>query len=385
MPATVTTMPTSPRGKVVSWLSKAIREGELPRGTPVPSERKLADRLAVSRVTVKAALRDLAEMGLVDQMSSGRMRRVVAGTPQSTRASSMMQRTVAVVSTIPALDWAVPGFDAALQLDVMRKLGEAGLHALVVSPDAADQSLIDDRPAGVLLAYRVAESVNGRDVARQCRDAGVPVVIYGDGPGLEAFDRVTHDHEAGACELTRLLIQRGCRRILRFWRFMEEHHWLDQRNVGYERALREAGLPVLPAARCPALESFGSFPQRVRAFAGFLSEHVLGDEPIDGLMLATDLHALEAGTALKLLGKRPNEDVQIVGYDNAWKHWRNHEPGAADATAPLATVDKQQDLIARNLIDLLQARRQNQLPPSPQCRRISPRLNVTENVPNPLS
>ncbi len=320
-------------------------------------------------------------MGLLHQLSAGRMRRVVANAQPSTGKSRTLQRTVALISTIPALDRAVPGFDAALQLDVIRKLGEAGLNALIISPEAADQSLIEDRPAGVLLAYRVAESQAGRQLAHQCHSAGVATVIYGDGPGLEEFDRVTHDHEAGAYELTRLLIQRGCRRVMRFWRFMENHHWLAQRDAGYERAMREAGLPVLPAARCPALEAFGDFRQRVRAFAGFLSEHVLGDEPVDGLMLATDLHALEAAEALELLGRTPNEDVKIVGYDNAWKHWLANEPGAAEATPPLATIDKQQEQIACGLIELLAAGRADSEFAQPQCRRVSPRLIVSEKTP----
>ncbi len=378
--AAMPNMPLSPRGKVVSWVSKAIRDGQLTHGTPVPSERMLADQLQVSRITVKAALEDLTQMGLVNQSSSGRKRRVVARSQGNGQRSATLDRTVAMISHIPAGDWAVPGFDGALQLDVIRKLSQAGLNALVVNPEQTDADIVQDRPAGVLLAYRVAESPRGRELAQQCKNAGIPTVLYGDGPGLEAFDRVTHDHEAGAYELTRLLVQRGCRRVLRFWRFMENHYWLDQRDVGHERAIREAGLPLLPAARCPAFESFGSFPQRVRAFAGFLSEYVLADAPIDGLMLATDLHALEAAEALRLLGKRPNVDVKIVGYDNAWRHWQQHEPGAAGTIAPLATVDKQQDQIARQLVDLLQARRAGRLNPEPQCRRVSPRLVVTDSV-----
>ena len=373
-------MPLSPRGKVVSWVSKAIREGQLTHGTMVPSERVLADQLQVSRITVKAALEDLTQMGLVNQSASGRKRRVVARSQGNGQRSATLDRTVAMISNIPAGDWAVPGFDGALQLDLMRKLSQSGLNALVVTPEQADADIVADRPAGVLLAYRVAESLRGRELAQQCKNAGVPTVLYGDGPGLEAFDRVTHDHEAGAYELTNLLVQQGCRRVLRFWRFMDNHHWLDQRDVGHERAIREAGLPLLPAARCPDFDTFGNFSQRVRAFAGFLSEYVLTDDPIDGLMLATDLHALEAGEALRLLGKRPNVDVKIVGYDNAWPHWQKLLPGAADATPPLATVDKQQDQIASQLVELLQARREGVLSLEPQCRRVSPRLIVTDSV-----
>jgi len=238
------------------------------------------------------------------------------------------------------------------------------------------------KPSGVLVTYAAAESSLGLSVIRACQASGTPVVTYGNGPTLQNVDRVDSDHATGAYELTRHLISRGCRRIMRLWRFPEEHHWLTQRNEGYERAMREASLPILPEVRTPRLIDKdvldeGEFRHVVRMMAGYLSEYVLGADPIDGLMLATDCHAFQAASALRLLGKTPNKDVMLVGYDNSAADCtdRQYEPAM-----PVATMDKNNPAIAAALVDLLQKRIAGTLPAEVQRRRVEPRLVVTDSV-----
>jgi len=48
-----------------NWIAEAIRTGKAGPGIPLPSERELADRLDLSRVTVRKALDELVADGLV--------------------------------------------------------------------------------------------------------------------------------------------------------------------------------------------------------------------------------------------------------------------------------------------------------------------------------
>ena len=48
-------------------ISEAIRTGQLPEATQLPAERQLAEQAGVSRVTVRKAVRLLAEEGLLEQ------------------------------------------------------------------------------------------------------------------------------------------------------------------------------------------------------------------------------------------------------------------------------------------------------------------------------
>ena len=50
----------------VEQLGTAIRLGVYPRGTTLPAERDLADRLQVSRATLREAMAALREAGLVE-------------------------------------------------------------------------------------------------------------------------------------------------------------------------------------------------------------------------------------------------------------------------------------------------------------------------------
>ncbi len=53
------------RGEVAEELRRRIRGGELPQGQRLPSERELAEELAVSRTTVREALQALREEGFI--------------------------------------------------------------------------------------------------------------------------------------------------------------------------------------------------------------------------------------------------------------------------------------------------------------------------------
>jgi len=91
------------------------------------------------------------------------------------------------------------------------------------------------------------------------------------------------------------------------------------------------------------------------------------------VMLASDGEVPPAAAACRLLGKRPREDVYLVGYDNYWSGtpWRPFE-----ACGPQATVDKLNYQCGQEMVRLLMERVQGRLPGAKQCRVIEPKLVV---------
>lgn len=63
--------------KILEQIRTDIRSGALPVGAALPSEKQIGERFAVSRITVRRALAELAQEGLVDR-SGGRVARVAA-------------------------------------------------------------------------------------------------------------------------------------------------------------------------------------------------------------------------------------------------------------------------------------------------------------------
>lgn len=51
---------------IIDQLQNAIMRGDLPPGTKLPSERELAERLGVSRASVREALKAMSRMGVID-------------------------------------------------------------------------------------------------------------------------------------------------------------------------------------------------------------------------------------------------------------------------------------------------------------------------------
>lgn len=366
-------------------LRRLIERGQLAAGSPLPSERDLARRLQLARGTVRQALARLQKDGLID-CSHGRIRRVAERTgksePDTPRPRGLLASTIAVLATQPNPEQ-IPGFtpawDPFIQITAAKRFEQHGYHLLNLHPRSlgGDASpLLADPPAGVMAMHEVGESPEGRSILADLVRAGVPVVVYGDSPELAPFDHVASDHRRGAMELTRWLLARGRRRILRLWRFPQQHHWVTQRDRGYTDALAPTGCPVLPPVRTPELEADvehrEQFDHVVRVLAGYLYEHVVAaEEPIDALMLATDSHAVEAAAALRYLGKQPNLDIDLVGYDHVWPHL----PAAQwEAVGPLATVDKNNPAIAERMVALLTDRIAGRLDDTPQLVRLAPTL-----------
>jgi len=368
------------------WVTDSIESKRLVPGAPVPAERQLADRLHVSRTAVRAALDHLESLGMVEQPGDGRRRRVATLEARSREArAGLLADTVALLSQRPALPEG-----ATLNQAASQQIEAAGHHALLIHPNRLEQRGVESFANAGLKGLLVIDEVDRSELIQQvleaCRDK-LPVVVRGYGPASRQYDRVISDHEGGTYELTRRLIERGCRRILRFWRVTDHPAWLDLRDAGYERAMRDAGLQPLPAVRLPEIpvegESERALQDFARLYAGYLMEHLNGPDPIDGLLVVTDAHAYQVAASLRLLNRVPNADVLIAGFDHtvAQEPWGQWAPAG-----PLYTVDKNNAAGGRMMLDLLVERAADELPEEPQCR-VTPAtvVEVSETRESPVA
>lgn len=351
----------------------------------MPSEHALARRMGVSRSTVHLALKELEVEGLLKP--AGRRGRMVT---EGASGRGLMSRTVVILTDAPGegldLSDRTEGWEVFVHVGVMRSIGQVRLHALTIQPSsmkAGDAArLIAERPYGIIALYDVMrrESV---EFLRTFKDAGIPVVVYGDERGSSEFDRVVSDHEAGSYQLTRWLIGRGCRRILRLWElgwsdYYDRPAWLGARDAGHVRAMDEAHLEILPALVVPSLSTCQGgrekFEQASRMYAGYLLEPFRRWPDIDAIMCASDGGVFPVATACRILGRRPNEDVALVGYDDYWKECSERQ---WEGAFPLATVSKQNLRIGQELVELLLARIEGRLGEQPERRLVEPLLKVT--------
>jgi DNA-binding FadR family transcriptional regulator len=109
----------------VEQLATAIRLGVYPRGTTLPSERHLAERLHVSRATLREAMAALRQAGLVET-TRGRG----GGTVVTLKARTPSARAAARISAAKRRDW----------LDALefRRVVEPGAAYLAASIEVTD-------------------------------------------------------------------------------------------------------------------------------------------------------------------------------------------------------------------------------------------------------
>ncbi len=372
----------APRARIMSEIQKWIADGTLRRGDSLPSEVDLAERLQATRSTVHLAIKDLERDGVIVALP-GRGR-VVA---DATTRRSLMADTIAMLTSEFSRERnpSQPGWAQHTQYGALDAIADAGLHALCLQPRALAGErlgrLLLDPPRGVVALAGMIEPVTRWQAIAACRKAGLAVAVDEDEPETVGCDIAESDQAAGCAMLTSWLFARGCRKILRVWNIAREPArrpaWLEGRDRGFALAHAEAGVAAVPPIdlRMPNMGFGGDEDFRLTAslLAGLLAEQLRGANRPDALMAASDGNAYALAAACRLLGLEPNRDIAIVGYDNYWADTvdRRH----IDFT-PLATVDKRNARVGRELVRLVEDRIGGRLAPGPAHVRLAPELIV---------
>ena len=300
-----------------------------------------------------------------------------------------MAQTVAILrrDLVQAEPFRHTGAAKAVEAAVTETLRASGRHVLSLHTGSLQSGVLDrlvaECPCGVIADHETAMLPEGLQALQRLAAEGSMVVVNGDMPGVEKFDRVVSDHSHGSYCLTRWLLQQGYRRILRVWEDIGPHYWLTARNEGFERAMREAGLepgqPLYVKCLTDAVDqeypcAGEVFELRSRQYAGFLADVALRDPLPEVLVAMNDVSMLLVARALRILGRTPGREIDVVGYDNFWPHSKDRR---FESYAPLATVDKRNNVIGERTAELLLARLENKLPPQPQRILVEPELVVT--------
>lgn len=358
------------RAKLVDWLGR----GDATGSELLPSERILATTLGLHRGTLRLAIKLVEAEGQLVREG----RRLVTPASASKSSGAWLENSIAVL--VPPLDVSnasLRPWTRYVTLGATDAVRAAGHHAITLNASALTEKdlspLVQARPMGVLLP-EVPQGVELiLNAAAVFARAGIPVVVYGDDPALSHYDRISSDHDAGSYELTRRLLDMG-RRPARCWSRPWKTWWLSDRCIGYARAMTQAGQSPLPIIDLPPhaipTDDRERFDYVCRQFMGFLMPVLRGKKPVDALMVTSDRDAFYVAGAVKLLGLEPGRDVVIAGYDNF--HHLCEERHFAPV--PALTVDKHNERMGQEMLNLLRARIEGTLPAGPERVKVAPEL-----------
>jgi DNA-binding LacI/PurR family transcriptional regulator len=238
-----------------------------------------------------------------------------------------------------------------------QKLQKQGYHVLMfISDGDATDGVLDE-----ILQYQIdgvvmASAMLSPDLARQCADVGVPVVLFNRVPDTSAFARhttssVTSDNHRGGRLVAELLLARGHRRIA-FLAGLEKSSTNLERERGFVEALAEAGVAV--HGRAVGHYSFERAKEATRLL--FATD---GERP-DAVFVANDHMAIAAMDVLRQeLGLRVPQDVSVVGFDDVpqadWGAYRlttvvQSVEDMVEATVVLLHEQMREDASPRNVV-----------------------------------
>ena len=352
---------TANQKRVIDRLQNLLDDSRIcPQGY-LPPQRRLAELLDISTPTLKHILIQLEQYGIIRRVAGGK--RVIAESPKQTL--SLLTNTVVVLVSIPHFvdqDQIPSGDLNTIHISITQSLNQKNINTLQLCMEKLDDGdldqLINARPKGFIVLADTCCHLNIYQVLEKIRSAGVPLVVHGYGSQFQQYHTVQSDHEAGAYMLARFLIERGHEKIIRYWELRqysgEYPDWLRMRDAGYERAISEAGLDLLPTVICQAVlvdvHSEKDFKSRVQFTAGSLISYLAMGQHADAIMALTDEHVYSLAAACREFGKQVHSDVAVVGYDN---YWYDSNERKFESAIPLATIDKRNFEIGKQLTRLL--------------------------------
>ena len=345
--------------QVFESLVAQIRSGDLAVGQMLLPERRLSEKLGVSRITVVRALERMAAEGWVTrQQGRGTFVCQPPETPGPTIAF------MAAVPAHPSLFKALIGMSQVINAagGQLRLLGS--FEGLGSESDMVERALRDG--AEGLIVYPNT-GTRAPAVYRQMAAQGAPLVLIDSYFTDLPIDHVTYDDAAAAQAVCSAMFARGARRIAALPHREFDVTSVQARIMGARQAARAHGLPQSAVSVWRHVYADYS-PSRPRQQGDTLSLKRLGEamagEPVDGLF------ALNGDVAGQL-----NADLSALGSGGVFAHPMigacTHQPISGPGHNLVATALEQAEELGRTAAALLLGRINNSVAGAPQALQVA--------------
>lgn len=376
----------SPKVRVLRMLRQGIESGSLAPEDPVPSEKILAEHLHVTRSAVRAAFDILEAEGVVRMQGKGRVVAGTSGAPPERQKSTpsillLGGNAGPVPSYMKSSGWAIH-LQGAIE-NRLRAKGFAIKPVSIASVASEFERPATERPVGLIM---LGDGGDNTSLFRALEGiGGVPRILYAaslDALESNGADTVVVDHAAGGAALIDWMVahrRRNLQRVwLQVWNSATIPTWLALRDDGMRHAAERYGLTLPPTITVPWLpwvppsEHFERFWHLgAMAIAGALARNLLGGHPVDGLLMMHDTAAIQAWSALDLLGTDFSQRLLVGGHDGIWADVPERH---LESRPPSVSILRDMPAVGEALADLLLARLEGTAPPGRQTKIISPRI-----------
>ncbi len=295
---------------VADVLRREIAAGRYPLETALPTEAELGQRFAVSRQTIRQAILELENDGLV-------YRRQGSGTYTTHRPRRRVGECTVGVITTYITDYIFPsivrGIESALSAaDCVMTL--SATYNRPAQERVLLQRVLQAPVDGLMIeGTRTALPSPNLDLYEKLRERNIPfVVLNGCYPELKNTVSVTMNDKAGGRMAAEYLMANGCRSLGGI--FKRDDIQGRRRCEGFVQALAEHQVELTEDALC----WFDTDSKRTfwREAAARAVLRRAGRE-LDGFVCYNDEIAMALLDELSALGLRVPEDVSVVSFDNS--------------------------------------------------------------------
>lgn len=292
---------------------RRITTGEWPVGSRLPSEPVLALGLGISRGTLRRALAELRQQGLIEAVP-GRGSHVISASP----AGRHVRRIAVVVPSVarPYVGTIVQAIEDELHQHGYSVLfGSSG--ASRNQEDGRVRRMLEDGVAG-LISYPI-DFEPGIDLYAELHARGLPLVFVDRYLPSVPADAVIYDNVGGAYQAVEHLVGLGHRRIA----FVSTDNLtttsVAERLHGYRHALLAAGLDYnedLVYCKVPLAATGSAASETEKADTRKLIADFLAVAAPTAVFALHDRLAFDVYQSAAALGWRVPEDLSVVGFND---------------------------------------------------------------------
>jgi len=307
--------------KLREAIQAQIMDGTLKPGETLPSERSMKKYFGVSRATVRQAVNSLIQDGFLQSVAGTGT--FVLEVPTKLQASGL----IGLITSSPNFNFFYPQLTAAFNLGI-RQSGYGLVMALHGENADTLSQVVDELLAQNVIALAITPPRYGdiSHVLDRLRRGNIPLVFIGRDSPTKGFDVVTTDNEAVGYQATHHLIELGHRHIIHLG--LLDYSTGNERAAGYQRAMREAGLPPhiyqlsedphphdTIASGVPREHLVNPAHEAVYQIWG-TSDHANNLPQPTAIFCFNDIVAMGAYKALRELRRAIPQDVSLISVDN---------------------------------------------------------------------
>jgi DNA-binding LacI/PurR family transcriptional regulator len=304
--------------RIYDHLLEAVSSGKLSAGDRVPSEKELCEQFKVSRITSKKALELLSEQGVLVRFPG-------KGSFVADRDSWQGTRTVPASH---AIGFIIPSFSDSFGTKLLCGIEETcaalGYHLILkrsrdmaAEEESAINSLIREGVAGLLMLPVHGEYYNA-EILKLILNKKALVFVDRKMRGLAA-PSVATDNTAAAELGVEYLLRLGHRNIAYYSGPIQHTSTVEDRRLGFIRALADFGIKYDSSLFCFGLTSIWTYPffqhDRVVRDVELVKEHLSAHPKVTAAFAAEYAMALIIKSAAEALNRRVPEDFSILCFD----------------------------------------------------------------------